>query len=167
MKKSNKKTCMKKILIFGGVLLWLSPLSAQSLSPELVATSGKSYSSANSTMEYSLGEVVTSSLTDGSNQLTQGFHQPEIHFFSIEKETSEFTFSLYPNPTDQYVTVASTTEAELQVHIYAASGQAIEMSQVFTQQITLDLQTMVSGSYIMVITDASGNRLKNYTIIKK
>jgi hypothetical protein len=158
---------MKKVLILWGVLLWLIPLSAQSLSPELVATSGKSFSTASSSIDYSLGEVIISSLTDGNNNLTQGFNQPEIHFFSIEKETAEYTFSLYPNPTDQYVTVASTTQAELQVHIYAASGQAIEVSPVFTQQITLDLQAMASGSYIMVITDAAGKRLKNYTIIKK
>jgi type 1 fimbria pilin len=158
---------MKKVFIFFGVLLSLIPLSAQSLAPEVVATSGNSFSSSGATIEFTVGEVTTNTLSGGGNTLTQGFHQPEIHFFSIDKNEDEFTFNLYPNPTDQYVTVASTTEEVLQVHIYATSGQAIEVSNVFTKQITLDLQSMASGSYIMIITNASGKPLKNYTIIKK
>lgn len=155
------------MLFFTGVMLSLIPLSAQSLSPEIVATSGNSFSSSGAKIDYTLGEVTTYSLTGSGNTLTQGFHQPEIHFLSMENNDDEFTFNLYPNPTDQYVTVATTTDAELQVHIYATSGQLIEVSKVFTQQTTLDLQLLASGSYIMVITDTSGKSLKNYTIIKK
>ncbi len=168
MKYLNPQNVLKnKVLIFLGALFSVIPLSSQSLSPEVVATSGNSFSSPNVQIDFTIGEVTTSTLSGGSNNLTQGFHQPEIHFFSVDQNKDEFTFSLYPNPTEQFVTVASTTETEMKVRIYSASGESIEVSSVFTKTITLDLQLMACGSYIMVITDVSGKPLKSYTIIKK
>lgn len=158
---------MEKILILGGGLLSFMSLSAQTLSPEVVATSGTSFVSSNAQIEFTVGELVTSSITSGSNGLTQGFHQPQIHFSSIENSGDAFTFSLYPNPTDQFVTVASTEEMDLQVHIYDASGKAIEVSAVFAKKITLDLQFLACGHYILMITTPSGTPLNSYSIIKK
>jgi hypothetical protein len=158
---------MKRMFIFLGILLSLIPISSQTLSPEVVATSGNSFSLPNAQIDFTLGEVAISALSGGSNSLTQGFHQPEIHFFAVDKNDNEFTFSLYPNPTEQFVTVVSNSEKEMQVHIYDAGGQAIEVSHVFTKTITLDMQAMASGNYIMVITDNSGKIFNSYKIIKK
>lgn len=157
---------MKRLLIMSGVLFWVFSLNSQTLAPQVVATSGKSFSSPTGQVDFTIAEVVTSTLLNGSNCLTQGFHQPEILFTSIENSENEFTFRLYPNPTKQFVIVESTQETEMQVHVYDAMGNAIQKSNLFTKEITIDLGSLASGHYVMAITNASGKHLFSYTMIK-
>ena len=142
-------------------------ISAQSLTPEVIASSGTSFSSASAKLEFTIGEVATSTLTSGSNMLTQGFHQPKIQFSSIENFNNEYVFTLYPNPTEQFVTVECTKEDDMQLHVYDANGQAIFVSSVFRQKTTVDLQFLAAGSYILRITTKAGIPLHSYTVIKK
>jgi hypothetical protein len=140
---------------------------AQSLTPEVIATAGTNYSNASSQIEFTIGEVATSTLTAGGNTLTQGFHQPELRFASLEDYANDYVFTLYPNPTQEFVTVESTKEDDMQVHVYDANGKSILVSSVFQQKITLDLQTLAAGSYVLMVTKKSGTPLHSYTVIKK
>jgi hypothetical protein len=158
---------MKKLLLLMGGIAGLSVSYAQSLSPQVIASSGTSFSSASAKLEFTIGEVVTTTLTASGNTLTQGFHQPELQFASLENYNSGYTFTLYPNPTEQFVTVESTKEDNMQVHVYDASGKSILVSSVFQQKITVDLQTLAAGSYILRITTKDGLPLHSYTVIKK
>ena len=158
---------MKKLLYFGVILVGISSTYSQSLSPQVIASSGNSFSNASARIEFTVGEVATSTLTAGSNTLTQGFQQPEVEIFSLENYHSDYSFTLYPNPTEQFVTVVSTKEEDMQVHIFDLNGKAISVSSVFQQKITIDMQTLSAGSYIMRITTKSGIPLHSYTVIKK
>jgi hypothetical protein len=156
-----KLVCLMAGLLAGPVLF------AQSLTPEVIASAGTNYANASSQIEFTIGEVATSTLTAGGNTLTQGFHQPELRFASLEDYANDYVFTLYPNPTQEFVTVESTKEDEMQVHLYDANGKAIMVSSVFQQKITLDLQTLAAGSYVLMVTKKSGTPLHSYTVIKK
>jgi hypothetical protein len=158
---------MKQLLLLCAGVSGAACLSAQSLSPQVIASAGNSFSTASARIEFTIGEVVTSSLTAGGNTLTQGFHQPEIHFASFENYTNDYVFTLYPNPTEQFVTVESTKRDDMQVHVYDALGQAIQVSSVFQEKITIDLQTLAAGNYVLMIATKSGKPLHSYTVIKK
>src|SRR5262245_13950856 len=142
---------MKKLMVCISIM-GLTNLFAQSLSPQVVASSGTTFSSASSSLEFTIGEVATSTITAGSNTLTQGFHQPEIHYASLQNYGNEYIFTLYPNPTTQFVTVASTKRDDMQVHLYDANGKAILTSSIFQEKITVDLQTLAAGSYILLVS---------------
>jgi len=158
---------MKKLLLFLGGVAGLTFTYAQSLSPQVIASSGTTFSSASSKLEFTIGEVVTTTLTTSGNTLTQGFHQPEIQFASLEGYNSGYTFTLYPNPTEQFVTVESTKEDNIQLHVYDISGQSIMVTSIFQQKVTVDLQSLAAGSYILRITNKDGLPLHSYTVIKK
>ncbi len=158
---------MKRLLLLCASITGFTCLSAQSLSPQVIASAGNSFTTATCRIEFTIGEPVTASLTAGGNTLTQGFHQPEIRFTSFENYSNEFAFTLYPNPTEQFVTVASTKREDMQVHVYDALGQVIQVSSVFQENITLDLQTLAAGSYVLLVTTKSGQPLHSYTVIKK
>lgn len=157
---------MKQLLLLCAGLAGYACVCAQSLSPQVMASSGNSFTTASCRIEYTIGEVVTASLTSGVNTLTQGFHQPEIHFASFENY-SENSFTLYPNPTDQFVTVASTKQDDMRVYLYDALGKSIMISSVFQEKITIDLQTLSAGNYILMIATSTGQPLRSYTVIKK
>ncbi len=158
---------MKKVLLMVGFCAGTYLMYGQSLSPQVIASSGNSFTTASCRIEFTIGEVLTSSLTSGSNTLTQGFHQPEIHYASIGNYADEYAFTLYPNPTDQYVTVASTKRDDMRVHLFDALGKSIMVSSVFQENITVDMQTLSAGSYILMITKDNGQPLHSYTVIKK
>ena len=60
------------------LLIVLSPIfiSAQTTSPEIIASSGAYFSNASGSLSWTLGEPVTETFINGSNILTQGFQQP-------------------------------------------------------------------------------------------
>lgn len=57
-------------------LLLAAVVSAQSLSPSVIASAGGSYASNQFSLDYTLGETFITTLTASNNILTQGFHQP-------------------------------------------------------------------------------------------
>ncbi len=158
---------MKKLFILTIAISGILSVQAQSLTPQVIASSGTSFSTATARLEFTIGEVATSSLTAGGNTLTQGFHQPELRFASLENYANDFAFTLYPNPTEQFVTVESSKEDDMQIHLYDANGKSILVSAVFQQKITVDLQTLSAGSYVLLVSNKSGAPLHSYTVIKK
>jgi len=50
-------------------------LSAQTVSPEVISTSGDYFSNASASLSWTLGELATETLTAGNITLTQGFQQ--------------------------------------------------------------------------------------------
>ena len=47
---------------------------------EVVSTQGDSYSNASGSIDFTIGEVIIDTGTDGTNDLTQGFHQTNWNF---------------------------------------------------------------------------------------
>ena len=158
---------IKNLLLYFAVYVCISIVYGQSISSQVIASSGNSFSNASIGLAFTIGEVATSTLIAGSNTLTQGFHQPEIHYASLENYNTDYAFTLYPNPTEQFVTVESTKEEDMQVHVFDVNGKSVITSSVFQQKITIDLQTLSAGSYIMQMSTTSGTLLHSYTIIKK
>ncbi|RLD52070.1 MAG: hypothetical protein DRJ05_17775, partial [Bacteroidetes bacterium] len=67
---------MKKFsIILIGVLLSIV-VTAQSISPEVIASSGDYYENANASLSWTLGEIATETYSAGGTILTQGFQQP-------------------------------------------------------------------------------------------
>jgi type 1 fimbria pilin len=157
----------KPLLLLIGMSGFTGISFAQSLSPQVVASSGNHFSNGGSQIEFTIGEVATSTLTAGGHVLTQGFHQPEIQFASLEDFADDYTFELYPNPTEQFITVTSPKDEEMNVHVYDANGKSVMVSLAFQKQVTLDLQNLAMGNYVLMISNGSGQPLHSYSIIKK
>jgi hypothetical protein len=68
---------MKKKLYFLSLLIGMS-LQAQSIERQVIGSSGTSFSNASVQLDFTVGELVVSTLTDGSTILTQGFHQTNL-----------------------------------------------------------------------------------------
>lgn len=75
----SNQPIMKKILFTTLSLCWMfmqTEISAQSLSPQVIATTGGYTSNAAGSLSYTVGETVIQTLSTGSHTLTQGFQQP-------------------------------------------------------------------------------------------
>jgi Secretion system C-terminal sorting domain len=140
--------------------------SGQTLSPEVFASAGTSMIGANVGLDFTIGEVVTATLPSGSGSLTQGFQQRTILLIGVEEFIDVYTINLYPNPVQQFVTIETNSDEELQAKIYNAHGQLVIDNKVFTQKAMLNLDGIADGPYFLHITRLSGEAVKNFSIIK-
>jgi hypothetical protein len=67
---------MKKLVSFLSLVLLIQCISAQTLSPVVLASSGNYFESADASLSWTLGEIATETYSSGSVILTQGFQQP-------------------------------------------------------------------------------------------
>lgn len=158
---------MKRLLLIIICSTGASTISAQVFSPEVIASAGTTLSSPTIQMDFTIGEVVISTLSGSGNVLTQGFHQPKINISEVENFTDAFNFHVYPNPTEQFVTIESSSEDEMRVYLYDEHGKTIQVSGVFSQKVTMDVELLSAGPYFMLITTKAGEPLHSYTVIKK
>lgn len=156
-----RKTVFSIGALISGILLY-----GQSMTPEVIGSSGSTMTGGGNQIEFTIGEVATATLTASGNTMTQGFHQPEIQFADIEDLEDEYTFNLYPNPTEQFVTISSNNQEDMQVHIFDMNGKAIKVTSIFQETITIDLQTLRAGNYVVRVTTKNGKPLFTAKMIK-
>ena len=76
-------------------------ISAQSVSPEVISSSGDYFEGPNASLSWTLGEIATETYTAGNVILTQGFQQPFTLGTSINLNTTvDWNIKAYPNPVE-------------------------------------------------------------------
>lgn len=105
-----------------------------------------------------------------------GFHASTI---SIEKDSSTllskkdditFNFSLYPNPTTQFVHISSTTDSyqKYTYRLYSITGKLIEQNRMDSLANEIDLSNKNNGVYLIKIyAEKNQNPIQSFKIIKK
>jgi hypothetical protein len=130
------------VLVFG----YASSLThAQTLTNQVVANSGNTYSSSALNIEQTTGESVTTTIQSGNLIVTQGFHQPNL--FSVGVEEMETTLlTLWPNPARESVTISGSKQPIERVEIFDALGKLVV---THTQKNTFSVATLAAGSYVV------------------
>lgn len=90
---------MKHIFIFLFVLTFF-PVFSQTLSPVVIASGGGEGNVAGTKFYYTVGETVITTVSNPTNSLTQGFHQPSYIISGLLDTERDLkgSFSVYPSP---------------------------------------------------------------------
>ncbi|MBK7466376.1 MAG: T9SS type A sorting domain-containing protein [Saprospiraceae bacterium] len=147
---------MKKIYIAFSSLLFFCAIEAQNLSPTVVNSSGGFVKNANHSLEWSLGELAVSTVTNNSNMLTQGFIQPFTIMVGTSDKARDYKIAYFPNPIEDILYLITDHEDILSIQIHDLLGRLIQNSD-FSQSI--NLQHLKTGIYNISLLD------KNYQII--
>ena len=157
---------MKKfILLF--VALTVKTVIAQSVSPNLIATSGTSFNDGTSQLDWTMGEPVTATFAVGSDMLTQGFQQPNLMITSINDLETEYLVSIFPNPTIDYVQLQFQNLKEaVTVELMSSDGKLLQSKEVNTaSELQMDMSKYSAGTYLLSVKD-SHSKVKTYQVIK-
>lgn len=139
---------------------------AQSVTPEVIATAGQQYQNGALQLEWTLGEVITESQSNGNETLTQGFHQPEMKVTGLEDFHTGLELSVFPNPSTGILHVAFDAQPRaLHFALNDATGQTLIRRQA-TQGFELDLFSLAPGSYFLSVRSHNGTLYKTYQILK-
>lgn len=140
-------------------------IHAQSLTPEVVASSGESFTSSTIYLDWTLGELVTETFS-GNVELTQGFHQPTITPTSIDDLASSLgTIKVYPNPTSGNLFIEREKRGDLQLMLWDMKGSVVMQVNMSDVMQELDLSQLTEGIYILRMSD--GQTVSKSIKIKK
>ena len=95
------------------------------LSQEVISTQGDSYSNANGSIDFTIGEVIINTVNEGSNDITQGFHQTNWNFLGLEDHAPDFEVSIFPNPTEDVLNIRTETFENISYAIYDQQGKLV------------------------------------------
>lgn len=144
---------MKQIISSLFLVVAAHMMSAQHLSPEVVATAGESFSTNSLTLDWTLGEVMTETYS-GTIVLTQGFHQPALQTTSLEDLDSHVgTVTVYPNPTTDRISIQTEKTGVLQAVLWDMSGRVVLQATTSATNTELDLSELPDGIYLLNLSD--------------
>jgi Secretion system C-terminal sorting domain len=154
---------MKKRTLFAGLFLLSVAINAQ----EVISTQGDSYSNATNTVDFTIGEPVIATVSDGTNDLTQGFHQTLLTITSVEDFDANFSVNIFPNPTANQVNLTIDKYQGLIYQLYDVTGKLLIGSKVTNQKTQLNVSDYPKGTYLLSLISQDKKKIKTYKIIKK
>ncbi|MGB9746304.1 MAG: T9SS type A sorting domain-containing protein [Bacteroidales bacterium] len=163
---------MKNCNVISVLLLFLAgSLSAQQITPFVIASAGDFYSSQNFSVSWTLGELATETIgTDVI--LTQGFQQPSYSTGTYVPPVSsdQFRLRVYPVPAYNSLTVQvkGNETTDLYLDMYDALGRKLISAKMEagTPEYEMDLSGIHPGMYFLKVTTAAGESIKTYQIPK-
>ena len=132
---------------------------------DVVSTQGDSYSNVNGNIDYTIGEVVINTVSDGSNDLTQGFHQTKWELVSIEQHVLDYEATFFPNPTEDILNIRTSEFENVTFNLYNVQGALVRQGSLTGNLTQIQLNEMKSGHYSLVLNNKTEN-LKTFKIIK-
>jgi len=164
---------MKNLLLLLAFLLFFINLNAQQISNELLSNSGQSSKNEVMQLDWSLGQIASSTVVQNDLMLTQGFHQPyKITIIKEENTTSPLSdmIRIWPNPTQSNLVVdlKNLTDKNIYVSVMDISGNKINRisSDNNTERMNINLENLIPGVYIIQVFDTAGILLEQQKVVK-
>tara|TARA_B110000093_G_scaffold168771_1_gene196177 strand:- start:420 stop:893 length:474 start_codon:yes stop_codon:yes gene_type:complete len=152
---------MKKHTLVLFSLLATGTVSAQ----EVVSSQGDSYSNGSANIDFTIGEVIINTGTDGTNDLTQGFHQTNWNFLGVEDFAPSYEAIIYPNPTSDVLNIRTSTFENVTYTLYDAQGKLVMQDKLSAEQTPIQVSQLALGSYSLTLSNETQN-LKIFKLIK-
>lgn len=163
---------MKKTFLLLGLVVGTSGLiSAQSISPDVIASAGEFYSNASGSISWTLGEPMGETYTSSNNVLTQGFQQPWDFGTTVPTVQSPVNADVYPNPTSDVVNLqfGDNSNGLYVIEVYNTLGQTLSATQFSatpSARATVSLTDFADGIYFITVRKADGTETSTFKITK-
>ena len=132
---------------------------------EVVSTQGDSYSNASANIDFTIGEVVINTGTDGTNDITQGFHQTNWNFLGVEDFAPNYEAIIFPNPTEDVLNIRTSTFENVTYTLYDAQGKLVMQDKLSAEQTPIQVSQLAPGSYSLTLNNQTQN-LKTFKLVK-
>ena len=132
---------------------------------EVVSTQGDSYSNASANIDFTIGEVIINTGTDGTNDLTQGFHQTNWNFVGLDDNDPSYEATIFPNPTSELLNIRTSTFENVTYTLYDAQGKLILQDKLSAEQTPIQVSQLAPGNYSITLTNETQN-LKTFKLVK-
>lgn len=141
---------MNRKLLFT-LLLSICCLGAFAQPHELVSASGASFRNSSGFISYSIGELITTTLTSPSAVLTQGFHQTRYRNVPVIN-LSAIQMAVFPNPVEDLLFLQVDEPRGFDYQLYDIRGGLLEQGQVLDERTEIDFSARAPAIYILRVS---------------
>lgn len=139
-----------------------------SFSQRNTVASGGDASGTGGSLSYTAGQVDYTNQISTSGDSNQGVQQP-FEFYEITSDIDELNsgnFSIYPNPSNEYLILKTPSVAEnLSYTLYDMMGKVISTGDIFSIETKVDTRSYAPGEYhISILSD--NLKIESFKIIK-
>lgn len=167
------KNKTKPIALLGAAMLMGTMSYAQSIAPQSVNSGGTKMTQANSSLTFTVGELVVLSQTDSDgNSLGGGFTAgATLTTVSIqETDAAILDVKVYPNPTTELVNIQinHSTIDQVVVTISDLQGKEVYSGKYagISNVIGINTASYATGNYLLTLKNVNNQVLGTYKIIK-
>lgn len=153
---------MKKQTLFVGFFILSVILNAQ----EVISVQGDSYDNGTNRLDYTIGETVIETVSNGTNEMTQGFHQTFLTVTNIEDLAVDFLVNVFPNPTAKFITLTVEKYEDLTLYFYDVTGKLLKQAVLTQRETHLNVSEFPKGNYLLTLTHEGNKKLKTFKLIK-
>ena len=138
---------------------------------EILGSDGNFNNTAQGSLSWTLGEVITETITNGNTILTQGFHQNYEDFLGSPAIPQYQEIEVYPNPFSNEIFL-SMNEANRWFHVKIndVGGRNLFSSQLYfgegVHARKIELSEFLPGTYFLHITSQNSENPIIFPIIK-
>jgi hypothetical protein len=132
---------------------------------EVVSTQGDSYSNTSGSIDFTVGEVVINTGTDGSNSITQGFHQSNWSLVGVVDHDLSYEAIVFPNPTEDILNIRTHAFENVMYSLYDAQGKLIIQNKLSAEQTLIQVSHLAAGSYSLILNNKI-QKLKTFKLVK-
>jgi hypothetical protein len=142
-------------------------ITAQSISKQVIGSAGKTQSSGDLKLSWTVGEPIVGLMTAGGNQLGNGYYPAlSLQALSVEDNVLDVQLSVYPNPTSQSLYISHPELTSFEIQIVDLNGKQLYSGTIKKEE-ALDISGYTQGIYLVTIENTTTNKKNNYKIIKK
>ena len=141
-------------------------IAAIASSQEVVVVQGDSYSNQEVNLDFTIGEVVISTETDGFSYITQGYHQTRWNLVGLEDFAPTLEASIFPNPTQDRLNIKTRSFQNVIYELYDGQGRLVMQESLMAEVSTIEVGHLAVGSYSIILKNANRN-LKTFKLIKQ
>ena len=164
---------MKKLNLILGLFFVFTTLYSQEISNQLVSPGGQTSKTSHINFDWSLGQIASTTINTSGGLITQGFQQPTITkkgaTYPVTVSSSPI-IDAWPNPTNSqlFIDIQTKNNDKLNFDIMNNHGiKRLDYSQESSEsRITLNLEKLLPGLYILLIHDSSGELIDLKKIIR-
>ena len=150
-------------------LVFLLLLSYNGLSQSVISSAGKTSSSNNFIISWTLGETVVATLQNENTNLTQGFHQPLMVdlFPTFLEDDMVLDMVAYPNPTyDKVLFKGGDPTGTYHLRLVDKLGRVLEQKSVQASELELEMGRYTNGSYLIEVIENKSEKRVIFNIVK-
>ncbi len=156
---------MKKIILTLLPFAGAAVVNGQSISPQVIASAGTHYSAGNAQLSWTVGEPIITTVSNGSNTITQGFHQTLLNVTSVEEQSiAGVNVTVFPNPTSDVLNINLTNNLkDLQLDLFDMSGKLLQARKIGAAEsnLQISMNEYARANYLLRVYSVDGG--VNYT----
>lgn len=143
------------------IVLYASTALGQTLRSHVITSTGNSFMTDEGATYISVGEPMSTEITNGDIMISQGFLQVTVLSSTVATDNEiPFDISIYPNPVTQLLMVELEEFSEVRYQLIDQMGRQLQTQPIYESTTEIDMTSYSEGIYyLQLVTETRQSKL--------